>query len=117
MIWLSFLSYTTQILGLEPQVIVILRLSLQLQCIIVSICAVTGEANFSMPSTSLTVGGFNQPLFSRTVMETPGNAEKGISQRFLWLIPKPVYSKFDSLQPIDKDFVDNIGKHSYKLET
>lgn len=44
-------------------------------------------------------------------METPGNAEKGISQRFLWLIPKPVYSKFDSLQPTDKDFVANIGKH------
>lgn len=69
----------------------------------------TGEVNFSMPSTSLTVGGFNQPLFSRTVTETP---EKGVSQTFLWLIPKPVYSKFDSLQPTDKDFVENIGKHT-----
>lgn len=74
--------------------------------------AVTGDANFSMPRTSLTVGGFNQPLFSRAVMETPGNAEKGISQRFLWLIPKPVYGKFDSLQPTEKDFVDKIGKHT-----
>ena len=74
----------------------------------------TGEANFSMPSISLTVGGFNQPLFSKTVMEMPGKAEKGISQRLLWLIPKPVYSKFDSLQPTDKDFVDSISKHAQR---
>ena len=77
----------------------------------------TGEANFSMPSISLTVGGFNQPLFSKTVMEMPGKTEKGISQRLLWLIPKPVYSKFDSLQSTDKDFVDSIGKAYTKVET
>ena len=50
----------------------------------------TGEANFSMSTTSLTVGGFNQLSVARNLIELPGNAEKGLSQRFLWLFPKPV---------------------------
>ena len=69
------------------------------------ISAVSGEANFSMETTSLTVGGFNQPSFARALIETPGNAEKGLSQRFLWLFPKPVYGKFNSLEPINKEFI------------
>jgi len=71
---------------------------------------VTGEANFTMETTGLTVGGFNQPAFSRTLIEVAGNAEKGLTQRFLWLIPKPIYSNFDSLEPIDQTFSDKIGK-------
>ena len=70
---------------------------------------VTGEANFSMKSTSLTVGGFNQPSVARSLIELPGNAEKGLSQRFLWFFPKPVYGDFDSLEPIDSKFIDKIG--------
>lgn len=70
---------------------------------------VTGEANFSMPSTSLTVGGFNQPSVARSLIELPGNAEKGLSQRFLWFFPKPVYGEFDSLEPTDKAFTEKIG--------
>ena len=42
--------------------------------------------------------------------EGPGNAEKGLSQRFLWLFPEPVYAEFDNLEPIDTDFTDKIGK-------
>ena len=72
---------------------------------------VTGEANFSMDLTSLTVGGFNQPAVSRSLIELPGNAEKGLSQRFLWLYPKPVYSKFETLEPVNEEFVDKIGNH------
>ena len=72
--------------------------------------SVTGEANFSMRRTSLTVGGFNQPAVARSLIELPGNAEKGLSQRFLWLFPKPVYGKFDTLEPINKEFTAKIGK-------
>lgn len=71
--------------------------------------SVTGEANFSIKSTSLTVGGFNQPGVARSLIELPGNAEKGLSQRFLWFFPKPVYANFDSLEPIDKNFTDKVG--------
>lgn len=82
-----------------------------MDCIYITIFfLVTGEANFSMPSTSLTVGGFNQPSVARNLIELPGNAEKGLSQRFLWLIPKPVYGTFDSLEPIDKVFTKKIGE-------
>ncbi len=67
---------------------------------------VTGEANFSMSRTSLTVGGFNQPRVARSLIELP---EKGLSQRFLWLFPKPVYRTFDNLEPIDKEFTGKLG--------
>ncbi len=70
---------------------------------------VTGEANFSMQTTSLTVGGFNQPSVARSLIELPGNAEKGLSQRFLWFFPKPVYGQFDTLEPINKNFVEKLG--------
>lgn len=62
-----------------------------------------------MKSTSLTVGGFNQPSVARRLIELPGNAEKGLSQQFLWLFPRPVYSEFDTLEPLDKVFTDKIG--------
>ena len=67
-----------------------------------------------MPTTSLTVGGFNQPAVARALIELPGNAEKGLSQRFLWLFPEPVYAEFDSLEPINTDFTDKIGKLCHK---
>lgn len=60
----------------------------------------------------MTVGGFNQPNVARSLIELPGNAEKGLSQRFLWLFPKPVYSQFDSLEPTDKTFTDKIGEQA-----
>lgn len=63
-----------------------------------------------MERTSLTVGGFNQPAVARSLIELPGNAEKGLSQRFLWLFPKPVYGKFKSLEPVDETFTNKIGK-------
>lgn len=80
------------------------------QCLNIFTCIVTGEANFAMERTCLTVGGFNQPAVARALIELPGNAEKGLSQRFLWLFPKPAYGKFNSLEPTDKNFTDKIGE-------
>ena len=66
--------------------------------------------DFSMDITSLTVGGFNQPAVARSLIELPGNAEKGLSQRFLWLFPRPIYGKFDTLEAVQEDFIDKIGE-------
>ena len=66
-----------------------------------------------MKTTSLTVGGFNQPSVARSLIELPGNAEKGLSQRFLWLFPRPVYGNFDSLETIDSVFTGKIGMFTF----
>ena len=72
--------------------------------------AVTGETNFAMPSTRLTVGGFTQPGLARSLIELPSNAEKGLSHRFLWVFPSPLFGKFSSLGEADKDFQRTMGK-------
>ena len=77
---------------------------------IISTPTVTGDANFEMNRTCLTVGGFNQPAVARALIELPGNAEKGLSQRFLWLFPKPLYGNFSTLEPTDKIFTEMIGE-------
>ena len=63
--------------------------------------AVTGDANFSMESTCLTVGGFSQPSVARVLIGQSGSAEVGLSQRFLWLFPQPSYSRFGTLEAVD----------------
>ena len=50
---------------------------------------VTGDANFSMDSTSLTIGGFSQPAIARSLIEQSGSSEIGLAQRILWIFPKP----------------------------
>ena len=70
---------------------------------------VSGDANFDM-DTSLTVGGFSQPSVARMLIEQSASAEIGLIQRFLWCFPKPSYSKFATLQKVDKDFTDTLGK-------
>lgn len=69
---------------------------------------VSGDANFSMKRTSLTVGGSINPV-PHTSIELQGNAEKGLSQRFLWMFLKPVYAHFDTLEPADDTFLEMIG--------
>ena len=69
----------------------------------------TGEANFVMEQTGLTVGGFTQPAVARALIELPSNIEKGLSTRFLWIFPKPCYAKFESLEPVDKEFKSALG--------
>ena len=49
--------------------------------------SVAGDVNFSMKTASLTVGAFNQPSVVKSLMESPGNAEKGLSHCFLWQFP------------------------------
>ena len=69
-----------------------------------------------MEATSLIVGGFNQPAVARCLIELPWNAEKGLSQRFLWLFPKPVYANWRELKPIDQEFYDTTGLHLYTID-
>ena len=57
-----------------------------------------------MESTYLTLSGFTQPSVARNLIELEANAEKGLSQRFLWVFPKPSYAEFQSLEPVDCQF-------------
>ena len=72
--------------------------------------SVTGEANFCMEKTCLTVGGFSQPSVARTLIEQNTSAEVGLTQRFLWIFPRPTYSRFHTLQEVNEDFTRSIGK-------
>jgi hypothetical protein len=63
-----------------------------------------------MDRTCLVVGDFNLPAFARSLIETSGNAEKGLSQRYLWLFPKPIYGKYSSLKPIKEGVTESLGK-------
>lgn len=63
-----------------------------------------------MDATCLTVGGFCQPSVARTLIEQSGSAEIGISQRFLWLIPQPAYSRSHTLESVDEEFIASLGK-------
>ena len=74
---------------------------------------VSGDANFAMSSTQLTVGGFTQPGVARGLIEMPANSEKGFSHRFLWFFPNPLFEKFSSLGKVDQEFVNKMS--TYKL--
>jgi hypothetical protein len=73
------------------------------------IFSVTGDANFSMEATSLTVGGFSQPGVARGLIEQSGSVETGLAQRFMWLFPKPSYAKFGTLEAVDQNFTAALG--------
>ena len=62
-----------------------------------------------MKSTNLTIGGFTQPAVARSLIEHPASSEKGLSQRIIWMFPKPLYSDFQTLQPVDEDFSESLG--------
>lgn len=72
--------------------------------------AVSGDANFFMEQTALTVGGFTQPGVARNLIELSTSIEKGLTQRFLWLFPKPSFAKFDKLEVIEERFSAYIGE-------
>ena len=44
-----------------------------------------------MSETRLTVGGFTQPGVARALIDLPSNTDKGLSHRFLWIFPKPLW--------------------------
>jgi len=58
----------------------------------------------------MTLGGFIQPSVARSLIELQSNVEKGLCQRFLWLVPQPTIVKFEQLQQVNADFVTTIGK-------
>ena len=66
-----------------------------------------------MSSTNLTLGGFTQPAVARSLIENNANIEKGLSQRFMWVFPKPTYANFETLQPVDTTFTRQLGTHIY----
>ena len=51
----------------------------------------------TMERTGIILGGFIQAGISRTIVEQPVNVEKGLCQRFLWLVPQPCFDQFDQL--------------------
>lgn len=65
--------------------------------------------NGGQEHTGLTVGGFAQPVVARTLIELQANIEKGLCQRFLWVVPKPVAIPLE-LQQVDREFSTAIGK-------
>ena len=71
---------------------------------------VSGEANFEMKYTGLTIGGFTQPSVARSLIEQPTNVEKGFTQRLLWVVPKPMQVPFDMLQKVNKEFSTSISE-------
>lgn len=71
--------------------------------------AVSGDANFSMNMTALTIGGFTQPAVARNLIELQSSVEKGLSSRFLWFFPKPNYAHFESLEKVDESFTKLLG--------
>ena len=71
---------------------------------------VSENANFHMERTALTVGGFTQPTVARALIELPASVEKGLTQRILWIIPRPSFAKFDTLELVEERFSLFIGK-------
>ena len=72
--------------------------------------AVSGDANFNMQRTALTVGGFTQPSVAKALIDLSTSVEKGLTQRFLWIFPKPSFAKFNSLEPVDESFSEYLGE-------
>ena len=40
----------------------------------------------------------------------PSNSEKGLSHRFLWMFPKPLFGTFAALKEVYKGFTDKMCK-------
>ena len=51
-----------------------------------------------------------QPSVARALIELPASVEKGLTQRFLWIFPKPSFANFDSLELIEEKFSSYLGE-------
>ena len=58
-----------------------------------------------------------QPAVTRNISDLPGCAEKRLSQRFLWLIPKPVLATFQTLELVNQAFTQKIGTCKSRLRS
>lgn len=80
-------------------------------CVLTSaIILVSGDANFSMKHTGLTIGGFTQPFVARNLIDVQANVEKGLCQRFLWIVPEPNLVAYEQMCRVDEDFTTGIGE-------
>jgi hypothetical protein len=70
--------------------------------------SVTGDANFQMKRTGLSLGGFIQPAPARTLLELNTSVEKGFCQRILWCVPKPTMASFSELEKVDGQFSASV---------
>lgn len=48
---------------------------------------------------------------AKGLTESISNVEKGLSQRFHWLIPKPNPIKFADLKTMKEEFSESIGEY------
>ena len=48
-----------------------------------------------------------------SMIELPANAEKGLSQRFIWTFPRPTYAEFETLEPVNSAFSTALGKYNH----
>ena len=76
---------------------------------VISYTAVSGDANFSIDVTALTIGGFTQPMVARNLIELQASVEKGLSPRFLRIFPKLKYAQFETLEKVDESFTHSLG--------
>ena len=63
-----------------------------------------------MNVTALSICGFTQPNVARNLIELQASVEKGLSPRFLWFFPQPTYAKFNTLESVNEEFTQSIGK-------
>ena len=60
-----------------------------------------------MEKNNLVVASFIQPSVSRALIEFPGNKEKGLLHRFLWIFS---YAHFATLEPVNEVFTECVGR-------
>ena len=77
--------------------------------LVLMLFVVSGDADFAMSSTMITIGGFTQPGVARSIIEAPTNMDRGFSHHFLWFFPPTQYASFASLTEINQIFVDKLG--------
>ena len=63
-----------------------------------------------MERTSLAIGGFTQPGVARSIIEPHIGGERGFSQRFLWVFPKPVFGHLNTLSDDEQETCQSLGE-------
>ena len=77
---------------------------------------VTGNANYFMAKTSLSIFGFTQPHTALPIIQDAQNNVKGFTSRFIWYFPEPVFAKLrhtkltEEENEILKAFQKNFGE-------
>ena len=56
-----------------------------------------------MERTSLVAAGFTQPTVARGIIEGQAAAQRGFSQRFVWIFPKPMFGHLETITGDDQE--------------